>query len=305
MTRFVIGRLLGLIPTMFVIITLSFFIIRLAPGSPFSSEKALPPEVLQDLKEKYGFDKGLGTQYVNYFGNLLQGDLGLSTKYPQRSVNEIIADGFPVTLTLATFALIWALLIGVSSGIVGAIRQNTMWDYAAMTTAMLGISIPTFVLGPLLVLLFALSSYVLPPAGWGTWRHIVLPAITLGTVRAAYIARLTRAGMLEVVGSDFVRTAKAKGLKERLIVWRHMLKGGLLPVVTYLGPAIAFMMVGSIVVEKIFNTPGIGPYLVDATTNRDYFLVMGIVVLESSFLLLMNLLVDLAYGFLDPRIRYE
>lgn len=305
MGRFLIGRVLGLIPTMFVIITLSFFIIRLAPGSPFSDEKALPPRVLQDLKAKYGFDKPIGTQYVNYFANLLKGDMGLSTKYPQRSVNEIIADGFPVTLTLAAVALVWALLLGVTAGIIGAVRQNTIWDYGAMTSAMLGISIPTFVLGPLLILLFALSMYVMPPAGWGNWRHIVLPAITLGTVRAAYIARLTRAGMLEVVGSDFVRTAKAKGLKERIIIWRHMLKGGLLPVVTYLGPAIAFMMVGSIVVEKIFNTPGIGPYLVDATTNRDYFLVMGIVVLESSFLLLMNLIVDLAYGFLDPRIRYE
>ncbi len=305
MARFAFGRILGLIPTMFIIITISFFVIRLAKGSPFNSEKALPPQVMQDLKEKYGFDKGMATQYFNYLGNLMRGDLGLSTKYPQRTVNEIIADGFPVTLTLAAAALIWALLVGITAGIVGAVRQNTVWDYGAMTAAMLGISIPTFVLGPLLVLFFALSSYVLPPGGWGTWRHIILPAVTLGTVRAAYIARLTRAGMLEIVSSDFVRTAKAKGLKEKTIIWRHMLKGGLLPVVTYLGPAISFMLVGSIVVEKIFNTPGIGPYLVDATTNRDYFLVMGIVVLESTFLLLMNLLVDLAYGFLDPRIRYE
>jgi len=305
MGHFILGRVLGLIPTMFVIITLSFFIIRLAPGSPFSSEKALPPEVLKDLQEKYGFDKGLWAQYIGYVVNLCKGDLGLSTKYPQRSVNEIIAIGFPVTMTLAAVALIWALLLGVTAGIVGAVRQNTIWDYGAMTAAMLGISIPTFVFGPLLVLLFALSIYILPPAGWGTWRHIILPGLTLGTVRAAYIARLTRAGMLEVVSSDFVRTARAKGLQERLIIWRHMLKGGLLPVVTYLGPAISFMMVGSVVVEKIFSTPGIGPYLVDATTNRDYFLVMGIVVLESTFLLLMNLLVDIAYGYLDPRIQYE
>lgn len=305
MGRFIIRRLLGLIPTMLVIVTMSFFVIRLAPGSPFSSEKALPPEVLKDLQEKYGFDKGLWAQYTGYLVNLCKGDLGLSTKYPQRSVNEIIAIGFPVTLALAGVALIWALLLGITAGIIGAVRQNTIWDYSAMTAAMLGISVPTFVLGPLLVLLFSLSFYALPPAGWGTWRHIILPGITLGTVRAAYIARLTRAGMLEVVGSDFVRTAKAKGLSEWLIIWRHMLKGGLLPVVTYLGPAISFMMVGSVVVEKIFSTPGIGPYLVDATTNRDYFLVMGIVVLESSFLLVMNLVVDVAYGFLDPRIRYD
>lgn len=305
MGRFVFWRALGLIPTMFVIVTLSFFVIRLAEGSPFQTDKALPPQVLKDLEAKYGFDKPIIYQYFAYMKNLCRGDLGLSTKYPQRTVNEIIALGFPVTLTIAGFGLIWALLLGVTAGIIAAVRQNTAWDYGAMTAAMLGISIPTFVLGPLLVLLFALSLYVLPPGGWGGLRHVILPGLTLGTIRAAYIARLTRAGMLEVVSSDFVRTAKAKGLKERMIIWRHMLKGGLLPVVTYLGPAVAFMMVGSVVVEKIFSTPGIGPYLVDATLNRDYFLVMGIVVLESAFLLVMNLLVDVAYAYLDPRIRYD
>lgn len=305
MGRFIIGRLLGLIPTMFVIVTLSFFVIRLAEGSPFQTDKAVPPQVLKDLQAKYGFDQPIGVQYLAYMKNLCRGDLGLSTKYPQRSVNEIIALGFPVTLTIAGFGIIWALLLGVTTGIIAAVRQNTGWDYGAMTAAMLGISIPTFVLGPLLVLMFALSLYVLPPGGWGSWRHVVLPGLTLGTIRAAYIARLTRAGMLEVVSADFVRTAKAKGLREGLIVWRHMLRGGLLPVVTYLGPAVAFMMVGSVVVEKIFSTPGIGPYLVDATLNRDYFLVMGIVVLESVFLLLMNLVVDIAYAYLNPRIRYD
>jgi len=285
MGRFIIGRLLGLIPTMFVIVTLSFFVIRLAEGSPFQTDKAVPPQVLKDLQAKYGFDQPIGVQYLAYMKNLCRGDLGLSTKYPQRSVNEIIMLGFPVTLTIAGFGIIWALLLGVTTGIIAAVRQNTGWDYGAMTAAMLGISIPTFVLGPLLVLMFALSLYVLPPGGWGSWRHVVLPGLTLGTIRAAYIARLTRAGMLEVVSADFVRTAKAKGLREGLIIWRHMLRGGLLPVVTYLGPAVAFMMVGSDVVEKIFSTPGIGPYLVDATLNRDYFLVMGLVVLVSVFLL--------------------
>ncbi len=305
MARFVIRRLVGILPTLWIIITLSFFVIRLAPGSPFSEERAVAPEVKADLEAKYGFDKPLAVQYLRYMGNLLRGDLGLSIKYPQRSVNDIIWLGFPVTLTLAAFALVWALLLGVTAGIIGAVRQNTAWDYGAMAAAMVGISIPTFVLGPLLVLLFSLTLFILPPAGWGTWRHVVLPAITLGTIRAGYIARLTRAGMLEVVRSDFVRTAHAKGLPERLIIWRHMLKGGMLPVVTYLGPAIAFMLVGSVVVEKIFNTPGIGPYFVDAAFNRDYFLVMGILVLESVFLLGMNLMVDIAYGFLDPRIRYD
>lgn len=305
MGRFVIRRALGLIPTLLLIVTISFFVIRLAPGSPFADERAVAPEVLADLEAKYGFDKPLWTQYLLYLKNLLRGDLGLSTKYPQRTVNEIIALGFPVTLTLGAVALVWALLLGITAGIIGAVRQNTIWDYGAMTAAMIGISVPTFVLGPLLVLIFSLSLYLFPPGGWGAWQYVVLPGITLGTVRAAYIARLTRAGMLEVVRADFVRTARAKGLPERLIIWRHMLKGGLLPVITYLGPAIAFMLVGSVVVEKIFNTPGIGPYFVDAAFNRDYFLVMGIVVLESIFLLVMNLLVDIAYGFLDPRIRYD
>jgi oligopeptide transport system permease protein len=305
MTRFVVRRLLGLVPTLLVIVVVSFFIIRLAPGSPFSSERGVPPEVLADLKAKYGFDRPMHEQLVRYLAHLVRGDLGLSTKYPQRTVNEIIADGFPATLQLGCVALLWALLLGIGAGVIGAVRQNSRWDYGLMTLAMIGISVPSFVLGPVLVLIFALTFYVLPPGGWGELRHLVLPGITLGTVYAAYIARLTRGGMLEVVRADFVRTARAKGLSERTIVLRHMLRGGLLPVVTYLGPAVANLLVGSVVVEKIFATPGIGPYFVDAAFNRDYFLVMGIVVLDSVFLLVMNLVVDVAYGLLDPRIRYE
>ena len=305
MKRFVIRRLLELIPTGFLILLGSFALIRMSPGSPFSSEREIPPEVRAELNAKYGFDKPIGTQFLIYTKNLLQGDLGLSTKYPQRTVNEIIADGFPVTLALASVAIVWSLLLGITAGIIGAIRQNSVWDYTAMSAAMLGISVPSFVLGPLLALIFALSFHVLPPAGWGSIRHVILPGITLGTIYAGYIARLTRGGMLEVVRSDFIRTAHAKGLRESLVVWRHMLRGGIIPVVTFLGPAIANMLVGSIVVEKIFNTPGIGPYFVDAAFNRDYFLVMGIVVLYATFLLLMNLIVDITYGFLDPRIRYE
>ena len=202
-------------------------------------------------------------------------------------------------------ALVWSLLLGITAGIIGAVRQNTAWDHAAMAAALVGISIPSFVLGPLLVLLFALRLHLLPPAGWGDLRHVFLPGLTLGTIYAASIARLTRGGMLEVVRSDFIRTARAKGLSERLIIWRHMLKGGLLPVVSYLGPAIASMLTGSVVVEKIFNVPGIGPYFVDAAFNRDYFLVMGIVLLYAFFLLLLNLVVDVIYGFLDPRIEYQ
>ena len=304
MKAYVIRLLLELIPTALIIVLGSFALVRLAPGSPFSSEKEIPPEIRRQLDAKYGFDRPLPEQFIRYVGNLLRGDLGPSTKYPQRSVNEIIADGFPVSLTLAGVALVWSLLLGITAGIIGAVRQNTAWDHAAMAAALVWISIPSFVLGPLLVLLFALRLHLLPPAGWGDLRHVFLPGLTLGTIYAASIARLTRGGMLEVVRSDFIRTARAKGLSERLIIWRHMLKGGLLPVVSYLGPAIASMLTGSVVVEKIFNVPGIGPYFVDAAFNRDYFLVMGIVLLYAFFLLLLNLVVDVIYGFLDPRIEY-
>jgi len=305
MTGYVLRRLVGLVPTTLVIVVAAFALVRLAPGSPFTSEKEIPPEIRRQLEARYGFDRPLPEQFLRYVGNLLQGDLGLSTKYPQRSVNEIIANGFPVTLTLAAVALAWALLVGITAGIIGAVRQNTVWDHAAMAAALVGISIPSFVLGPLLVLLVSLRWQLLPPAGWGDWRHVVLPGLTLGTLYAAAIARLTRGGMLEVVRSDFVRTARAKGLPERLVVWRHMLRGGLLPVVSYLGPAIAGLLTGSVVVEKIFNLPGIGPYFVDAAFNRDYFLVMGIVLLDAFFLLAMNLVVDVVYGLLDPRIQYR
>jgi oligopeptide transport system permease protein len=305
MLSFVLRRILGMVPTLIVIVIVSFLVIRLAPGSPFASERGIPAEVLVDLKAKYGFDRPMHEQLLRYLASLAHGDLGLSTKYPQRTVNEIIADGFPATVLLGSMALVWALLVGITAGILGAVRQNSAWDYSLMTLAMLGISVPTFVLGPLLVLLFALTIYALPPAGWGELRHVVLPALTLGSAYSAYIARLTRAGMLEVVRADYVRTARAKGLSEPVIVLRHMLRGGLLPVVTFLGPAIADLLVGSVIVEKIFATPGIGPYFVDAAFNRDYFLVMGIVVLYSAFLLVMNLLVDVAYGLMDPRIRYS
>lgn len=305
MGRFIVRRLLGLIPTLLIVITASFFIIRRAPGNCFDSERSIAPEVRADLEAKYHLDKPVLVQYFYYLGSLAKGDLGLSCKYPQRTVNELIGLAFPQTLKLAGVALVWALLIGLIAGIIGAIRQNTAWDYSAMTLAMIGISVPTFVIGPLLILWLAIKWPIFPPAGWGGFQHLLLPGITLGTAYAAYIARLTRGGLLDVIRSDFIRTARSKGLREAVVIRRHMLKGGVLPVVTFLGPAIAGLMVGSIVVEKIFATPGLGPYFVDAAFNRDYNLVMGIVILDSSLLLLMNLVVDIAYGFLDPRVRYD
>lgn len=303
MTRFILRRLFSLVPTLLVIVVVSFFVIRLAPGSPFATERAVSPVVLEQLNARYGFDRPLPEQFLRYVVQLVQGDLGLSTKYPDRTVNEIIAAGLPVSMLLGGLALLWALLVGVPAGLIGALRQNTVWDHVAMGTALVGISVPTFVMGPLLVLILALSLYWLPPGGWGSLRHLWLPVITLGTAYGAYVARLTRAGMLEVVRADFVRTAQAKGLPSGLLVYRHMLRGGLLPLVTFLGPAVADILVGSVVVEKIFAVPGIGPHFVDAAFNRDYFLVMGIVVVYSALLLVMNALVDITYGLLDPRVR--
>ncbi len=278
---------------------------KFAKGSPFTQERDVPIEVLQSLKAKYGLDKPMKDQYFDYLNNLIHGDLGLSIKYPSRTVNEIIAISLPKTMLIGFLAFVWALLIGVAAGLIAAAKQNSWWDYSVMSLSMLGISIPPLVSGPLLILVFALLLYWFPTGGWGTWQHLVLPAITLGSVYAAYIARLTRGGMLEVIQSNYIRTARAKGLREKTIVIKHAFKGGILPVVTFLGPAVANIMTGSVVVEKIFNTPGMGPYFVDAAYNRDYFLLMGVVIVYSVFLLALNFIVDIMYGFLDPRIRYE
>ncbi len=302
--RLVLRRLATAVPTLFAIVTLSFFVIRLAPGSPFASQRAIPPEVLEALERRYHFDEPIGRQYARYLGGVLSGDLGLSTKYPRFSIAELVAQSLPHTMLLGLLALAWALALGIAAGVVGASRQNTAWDPATMGLAMLGISVPTFVLGPLLVLGLSLVLYLFPPAGWGEARHVVLPALTLGTVYAAYVARLTRSGMLEVVRQDFVRTARAKGLPERTVMLRHALPTGILPVVSFLGPMLAQLLTGSVVVEMIFGVPGMGPYFVTAALNRDYFLVMGLVLVYSTILLVANLLVDLLYGVLDPRMRH-
>lgn len=304
MIRFLLQRLVGIFIVLWVIVTLSFFMMRLAPGGPFDQERSLPPDILKNIEAKYHLNEPLWRQYGHYIGGIvLHGDLGPSYKYSDRSVNEFIEEGLPVTLTLGAYALFFACLIGITSGVMGALRHNTRWDYVAMGLALLGVSIPDFVLGPLLQLFFGLKLHLFPVAGWDGLSSYVLPAFTLGSMYAASIARLTRGGMLEITRQDYIRTAKAKGLPERLIVLRHMLRGGLIPVITYLGPATAHMLTGSLVIEKIFNIPGLGRHFVNSALNRDYTVALGMVIFYSTLVLLCNFVVDMLYSVIDPRVR--
>ena len=303
MLRFVLSRVAGSLPVLFIIVSLSFFLMRLAPGGPFDQERVLAPQVRANIEARYHLDETLWQQYCRYLAAVLHGDLGPSFRYPDRSVNELLALGLPVSLTLGAAALLLAIMFGGIAGILAALRRSSGWDYVTMGLAVGGISVPNFVLGPLLVLGFALGLGWLPVAGWGSWRHLVLPACTLAAFYAAYVARLTRAGMLEVIGQEFIRTARAKGLREARIVLRHALPGAILPVVTYLGPAAAAVLTGSVVVETIFSVPGIGRYFVASALNRDYTMVLGTVVVYSLLLVLFNLAVDLVIAYLDPRMR--
>ena len=303
MGAFLLRRLLSTIPLVFVILFGSFVFMRLAPGGPFDSERSLPPQIEENLRAKYHLDEPLLQQFGRYLGGLVQGDMGPSFKYQARSVNEIIAQGLPVSLALGSCALLFALAVGIPVGVAGALRHNQRTDYLLMTLALLGISIPNFVLGPLLIILFSFSFGWLPAGGWGTVSQLILPALTLGAIRSAYIARLSRAGMLEVIRQDFIRTARAKGLKERIVVGKHALRLAILPVVSYLGPAAAGILVGSVVVERIFNIPGLGTFFVNSALNRDYTLAMGTVLLYSAMLISLNLLVDLLYAVIDPRVE--
>ncbi len=306
MTGFALRRLALLVPTLWLTVTLVFFFVRLAPGGPFDGDRAVPPEVLLALEAKYRLGDPLSRQYLDFLADLvLRGELGPSFKYPGRTVNELLGAGLPVSMQLGVLARAFALAVGVPLGVLGALRQNTWVDTLATSVAMLGISVPRFVLAPLLVLVFGLTLYWLPVARWETWRHAVLPVIAAGLPTAAYVARLTRGGMLELVRADFVRTARAKGLDERTIVVRHLLKGGLLPVVSFLGPGFSGLLVGSIVVETIFNIPGIGRYFVEAAQNRDYNIVMGVTIVYGALLMTLNAVVDVAYAWLDPRVRIE
>ena len=303
MTTYVLRRLLLMVPTLVVIATLTFVLMRLAPGGPFMSEKDIPAKAKQELLHRYGLDRPLHEQYFSFLGNAARLEFGPSYKYPDRQVRDIILSGFAVSAELGGWALLLALLLGIPIGTIAAARQNQPVDFVAMTAALAGVSVPNFVLGPLLVLTFALSFLVLPAALWTGPESRILPVLALCVSYVAYIARLTRAGMLEVLRQDYIRTARAKGLSERVVVVKHALKLGILPVVSYLGPAAARIIMGSIVIEQIFAIPGLGRYLVIGAVNRDYTLVMGVVLFYASFLLLLNLLVDLAYSWLDPRVE--
>lgn len=305
--RFILKRLFWAIPTLVVLITITFFLMRIAPGGPFDEDKALAPEVLANLEAKFNLDQPLVVQYGMYLGSVLRGDLGPSFQYADFTVNELIAEGFPVSIRLGVTALFLALVFGVLIGTIAAWRQNSHLDYALMGSAMTGIAIPNFVLAPVLILLFAVYAGWLPAGGWGggAARHMVLPVIALALPYMAYVARLTRGSMVETLRSDFVRTARAKGLPEWKILGKHALKVALLPVISYLGPAAAAILTGSVVIEQIFGLPGLGRYFVQGALNRDYTLVMGVVIVIGVLVVVFNLIVDILYALIDPRIRYE
>tara|TARA_B100000700_G_scaffold324722_1_gene431626 strand:+ start:179 stop:1117 length:939 start_codon:yes stop_codon:yes gene_type:complete len=304
MLRFALGRILQAIPVLLAVITITFLLVHSAPGGPFSADKAVPPEVLIALEAQYKLDLPLWQQYSGYLGDVLRGDFGPSFKYPGRTVNELIATGFPVTAELGIYAMLVAISIGVIAGVLAAVRPNSIQDYVPMSLAMIGICMPSFLLGPLLVLFFGIYLEWLPISGWNNMPgDKILPAITLGTGYAAYVARLTRGGMIEVLSQDYIRTARAKGLPEFLIVFKHGLRGGLIPVVAFLGPAFAGMLGGSFVVETIFDIPGLGRFYVQAAFNRDYTMILGTTVFFAGLIIIFNILSDILAMWMNPRLQ--
>ncbi|MDP3174933.1 MAG: oligopeptide ABC transporter permease OppB [Phenylobacterium sp.] len=305
MLRFIGRRLLVAIPTLLLVVTVAFFMMRAAPGSPFDMDRKLSPEIERNVMAKYGMDRPLGEQYLTYLKGVARGDLGPSLKYKDKSVLQILNENYGVSLTLGLSAILIAGIVGVTLGVLAALRQNQAIDYGVMTVAILGVCIPTFVTAPLLVLAFASKLGWLPSAGWngGALPNLVLPIAVLALPQIAIISRLTRAGMIEVLHSNYVRTARAKGLPESRIVAKHALRAAILPLVSYLGPACAGLITGSLVVEKIFNLPGLGKFFVISALQRDYTVVMGMVIFYAALILALNLLADLLYATLDPRVR--
>ncbi len=305
MFRFITSRFLQSLLALFLVITATFFMVRFVPGGPFTAEKAVTPEILRNLEAHYGLDQPLWRQYLDYLGSLARGDLGPSFKYPNRTVNEIIFDKVPVSAELGAISLAVALVLGIGLGTLAAIRRNTWVDYVASSFGMIGISIPTFVVGPLLVLALAIHLGWFNASGWYGPADRVLPALVLGIAYAAPLSRLTRGGLLEVLNQDFIRTARAKGASEFRVVTRHALRGGLLPVVSFLGPAVAGILTGSFVIETIFQIPGIGREFVNSAFNRDYTLVLGTVILYAVLIMALNLAVDIAQAWMNPKVRLE
>ncbi len=314
MISYAMRRMLGAVPTLLVIITLTFFLMRLAPGGPFDSQRRLPPEIEHNVEAAYNLDKPVWQQYLLYLDHLAHGDLGPSLKIKDFTVGELIAAGLPVSATLGISATVLALLFGIALGVTAALKQNQLTDHSIMSIAMFGITIPNFVTAPVLTLVLGVYglhffgvNLTLPVAGWngGALRNMILPVIVLALPQIAIIARLVRGSMIEVLHSNYVRTARAKGLPEHVIVTRHALRAALLPLVSYLGPAIAQLVTGSLIVEQIFGLPGIGRYFILAAVDRDYTLVMGVVIFYAAFIILLNLLADILYAVLDPRVSYR
>ncbi len=305
MTGYLLRRLMIGVPTLLVIVTIAFFMMRVAPGGPFDQERALPPEIERNMLAAYNLDAPLVVQYWDYLKGVVHGDFGPSFKYQDFTVAELLLQGFPASLKVGGIAIALAVVIGITLGTIAALRQNSGIDYAVMATAMTGITIPNFVMAPLLTLVLGVYLGWLPVAGWGGGapRFLILPVIALALPQIAYVARLTRGSMIETLNANFVRTARAKGLREQIVVVRHALSGALLPVVSYLGPATAQIMTGSVVIETIFGIPGIGRYFVQGALNRDYTLVMGTVIVYGVLIILLNLVVDMLYGLLDPKVK--
>ena len=305
MIAILVRRLLQALPVLFIVVSLTFLLVRIAPGNPFSGDKKIAPEILAQLEEQYDLHGTLGHQYAQYLGKVVRGNLGLSTQYRNRTVNEIIGQALPVSMVLGSLAFALALGVGIPCGAIAAVRHNTAGDRALTLLALLGISVPSFVVAPVLVMAFAIWLNVLPSYGWGSPDQIILPAICLAIPFASTIARLTRGSLLEVLKLDFIRTARAKGLPENIVLFRHALKVAILPVIGYSGPAVAGILVGSIVIEKLFGIPGIGQFFVNSILNRDPFTTSGVVVVFSVFLIFFNLVADVLYFIVDRRVKIE
>lgn len=312
MGRYIARRLLLLIPVLLFISVVTFSLMHSVPGGPFTREKALPEEIIRNLEKHYCLDEPLWKQYAQYLiggcgdsKGVLRLDFGPTFSSRSRTVNDIFRDNLPVSMQLGLWALLVAVVIGLPLGVVAALKQNTIWDYLSMGIAVFGVSLPNMVMGPLLIWIFALGLGLLPVAGWGKPSQVIMPVLALGATESARIARLTRASMLQVIREDYIRTARAKGLTERVVTIRHALRNALIPVITILGPLFAYLVTGTIIIEMIFGIPGMGRFFVTSITNRDYPVIMGTILLYAVVLVLANLLVDLTYAFLDPRIRYE